>query len=152
MADESWISTPTPFLRKVLAKPVAQFPEPKEVGPREWGKEILLCLSPGNYSMKRIEMRKGSEGGLQKHHLKDEAGVVLYGSADVIYADSDDNLVQRTVDFGDCFHFPAGSVHKIVALTDFCYIECSTPHFNDRIKLDDKGGLESTKLEDVVTT
>src|SRR5689334_1734327 len=113
--------------RTPMVRLTAEFPEPSEVGPREWGKEILLCLAPGKYSMKRIEMRKGAEGGLQKHHLKDEAGVVLYGSADVIYADANNDLVHRTIDFGDCFRFPAGCVHKIRALTDFCYIECSNP-------------------------
>src|SRR5690348_3370294 len=120
---------------------VAQFPEPKEIGPREWGKEILLCLAPGLYSMKRIEMKKGSQGGLQKHHIKDEAGVVLYGSALVTYDGGNGALVDRAIDFGDCFHFPAGAVHRIKALTDFCYIECSNPVFNDRLHCEQDYGL-----------
>jgi hypothetical protein len=54
------------------------------------------------------------------------------------------------------FHFPAGAVHQAIAHTDCCYIEVSTPHFNDRVHVEgmygikkEEGGLPSTKLEEV---
>lgn len=141
-----------------LANPTAKFPVPTEVGPREWGEEILLVHAPGKYTMKRIEMRKGARGGLQFHHKKDEAGVLLEGEMLITFDDGMGNLSFRTVFPGDCFHFPAGAVHQALAVTDCVYIEASTPHFNDRVHVEDRygiekeaGGLPSTRLEDVVT-
>jgi quercetin dioxygenase-like cupin family protein len=135
--------------------PTAQFPEPELVGPRDWGREILLCLSPKNFTLKEIWMTKGKRGGLQKHHLKDEAGVMLMGKMLVRYNDGG-LLKERIVQTGDVFHFPTGCVHQTEALTDCAYYEVSTPHFNDRVHVEsefgiekEEGGLPSTKLEEV---
>jgi quercetin dioxygenase-like cupin family protein len=132
------------------------FPVPEDVGPREWGREVLLLLAPNKYSLKRIEMNKGSKGGLQYHRLKDEGGVMLCGRMRVWYDDGYGHLIDRDVVAGDVFHFPAGAVHKAEALTDCSYIEVSTPHFNDRVHVEHKygidtedGGLPSTTLEQV---
>ena len=37
---------------------------------------------------------------------------------------------------GDCFHLPPGFVHQEEALTDCEIIEISTPHFNDRVRVE----------------
>jgi quercetin dioxygenase-like cupin family protein len=132
------------------------FPFPEDVGPREWGREVLLLLAPNKYSLKRIEMNKGAKGGLQYHRLKDEGGVMLCGRMRVWYDDGYGHLIDRDVVAGDVFHFPAGAVHKAEALTDCSYIEVSTPHFNDRVHVEheygidtEDGGLPSTTLEQV---
>lgn len=137
------------------ARSTVRFPLSRDVGPREWGREILLVHAPGKYTMKRIEMKKDARGGLQFHRLKDEAGVMLEGEMEVTY--DSDGLCSRVVRPGDTFHFPAGSVHQALALTDCAYIEVSTPHFNDRVHVESEygikeeaGGLPTTKLEDVV--
>jgi mannose-6-phosphate isomerase-like protein (cupin superfamily) len=136
--------------------PVAYFPKPKDVGPREWGHEVLLATSSGKWTLKLITMRQGAKGGLQKHHLKDEGGVMTSGSMKIIYDDGSGNLRSRVVGVGDSFHFPPGAVHQAEALTAVSYIEVSTPHFNDRIHCEadygiekEEGGLPSTSLEDV---
>jgi quercetin dioxygenase-like cupin family protein len=146
---------------------VANFPLPQSVGPREWGTETLLLHSPKLYSMKLITMKAGAKGGLQKHHLKDEGGIMMKGSMLVLYDADPDNpvfdpdtgkrvLAKRICRRGDVFHFPAGAVHQAEALTACSYIEVSTPHFNDRQHVEheygiegEAGGLPSTKLEDV---
>ena len=135
----------------------AQFPTPVDVGPREWGKEVLLYTSPGNYTFKRIEMNAGAKGGLQYHHKKDEGGIVLEGEMVVVYDDGSGSLRERAVGPGNVFHFPQGCVHQSVAITDVTYIEVSTPFFNDRVHVEkeyglatEAGGLPSTRLEDVV--
>jgi mannose-6-phosphate isomerase len=136
---------------------VALFPSPEDVGPREWGKETLLVLAPGKYTLKKIEMKKGAKGGLQYHRLKDEAGYMLMGAMRVTYSVGH-NLASHICRAGDCFHFPAGSVHQAEAITDCTYVEASTPHFNDRVHVerdfgieDEAGGLPSTRLEDIET-
>jgi mannose-6-phosphate isomerase-like protein (cupin superfamily) len=136
--------------------PVPEFPEPKSLGFREWGHEVQVNHSPGNWVQKLIVMRKGAKGGLQKHHLKDEGGLMTAGRMLVRYDDGTGKLVERTLKVGDAFRFPPGAVHQAEALTNVSYIECSTPHFNDRVHCEheygiekEDGGLPSTKLEDV---
>ena len=132
------------------------FPQPEDLGPREWGTETLLLLVPGKYTLKKITMKAGAKGGLQYHHLKDEGGVMISGYMLVRYDDGAGNLTERMCRPGDVFHFPPEAVHQAEAVTDCAYYEVSTPHFNDRVHAEDKyglkdeaGGLPSTKLEQV---
>jgi mannose-6-phosphate isomerase-like protein (cupin superfamily) len=136
--------------------PSVTFPEPQDVGPRQWGREVLLHTVSEKFSVKRIEMNKGAKGGLQYHHLKDECGYMLCGRMRVWYDDGYGHLVHRDVCAGDVFHFPPGERHQAEALTDCSYVECSTPHFNDRVHVEsdygiaeEAGGLPSTALEEV---
>ncbi len=136
--------------------PTAKFPKPESVGPREWGSETLLVLSPGKYTMKRIYMHEGARGGLQYHRRKDEAGLMLMGEMKVIYDDGTGRLATRSLRPGDSFWFPAGAVHQAEAVTACCYIECSTPHFNDRVHVEgtygiteEAGGLPSTHISEI---
>lgn len=138
-------------------RPVATFPEAEIVGPRAWGEEILLVLSPENYSMKLLKVKAGKKGGLQYHHLKDEASYILSGEMILRFEDMKGELSERVVGPGDWFHFPAGCIHQEEAITDVVRIEVSTPHFNDRVRVEsefgmniDDDGLPSTTLEDVI--
>ena len=57
---------------------------------------------------------------------------------------------------GDCFNFPQGFVHQEEAITNCEIIEASTPHFNDRVRVEKEYGLEkslglrSTLKKDVI--
>ena len=135
---------------------VAQFPRPEKPLEREWGHEVVLVVAPKKYSMKLITMHEGKKGGLQKHHLKDEAGIMTAGNMKVTYDDGKGSLVSRYLSVGDTFHFPPGAVHQAEAITDCAYIEVSTPHFNDRVHVEsdygietEAGGLPSTELSEV---
>jgi quercetin dioxygenase-like cupin family protein len=139
-----------------MQKPTANFPQPESLGHRDWGTETLLVHAPELYTMKLITMKQGARGGLQRHHLKDESGIMMKGSMRVIYDDGSGNLVERICRRGDVFRFPTGAVHQAEAITACSYIEVSTPHFNDRQHVESEygiegeaGGLPSTKLEDV---
>ncbi len=135
----------------------AEFPAPKEVGPRQWGKEIMLFVVPGSYTFKKLEMNKGTKGGLQYHHKKDEGGYIVSGELLVRYdPKGDGNLVERKCVAGDVVHFPQGAVHQEEALTDCVIIEVSTPFLNDRVRVEEMygmkippGGLPSTKIDEV---
>jgi mannose-6-phosphate isomerase-like protein (cupin superfamily) len=135
----------------------AMFPEPEDVGPRQWGTEELLHTVSGKFTFKRIVMHEGAKGGLQYHHKKDEAGYVTCGMAIVRYDPGNGKLVDRIVEEGDTFVFPQGCRHQVEALTAFEYVEVSTPYLNDRVHVEylygieeEAGGLPSTSLEDVV--
>jgi YrbI family 3-deoxy-D-manno-octulosonate 8-phosphate phosphatase len=140
----------------LAGRPVAQFPSMSSVGPREWGDELLLVHSIGKYTMKKLVIRAGRKGGLQYHRLKDEASYIISGSMIIRYADSKGILTERLVNQGDFFHFPAGCIHQEEAITDVVRIEVSTPHFNDRVRvekyfnMDDGSGLPTTSIFDVL--
>lgn len=117
------------------------FPAPKSVGERPWGTEDLLAIVSKQFSVKRLHLNKGSKGGLQYHRLKDEVAILVSGEMLIRYDLGDGVLREKTLGPGQTVHFPAGLVHQEEALTDCEIIEASTPHFNDRVRVEEKYGL-----------
>jgi len=136
-------------------KKVVLFPKAKDIGYRNWGKEELLVLIPKVISLKKLNITKGKKGGLQYHHRKNECGYLLKGKLLIRYDNGKGILSTKILRSGDCFHFPPGTIHQEEALSNCTIIEASTPHFNDRVRVEKKygiknsGGLPSTKLKDV---
>ena len=133
----------------------AEFFMPKSLGNRDWGTEELLAFSSGQWMMKKLFIKKGNKGGLQKHRLKDEGGYVVSGEMLIRYANNLGKLEERILTPGSSFRFPPGCVHQEEALSDVVIIEASTPHLNDRVRMekefgfDDSSGLPSTNLGDI---
>ena len=131
------------------------FPQKKNMGKREWGTETLLTLIPKKLSLKILKIKKGKKGGLQYHRKKNECGYILSGKLLILYDNGKGKLIKKTCKAGDCFHFAPGLVHQEEALTNCTIIEASTPHFNDRVRVEakyglkSKGGLKSTKFRDI---
>ena len=132
------------------------FPKSKNVGRRMWGKEILLALVSKKYTFKILEINKGKQGGLQYHRKKDECGYVMSGRLLVMYDLGNGKLKMKILKKGDVFHFPPKMVHQEKALSNCKIIEVSTPHFNDRVRVEKKfnirksKGLKTTKLKDII--
>ena len=131
------------------------FPTPIDLGNRDWGLETLLGLVPGRFSFKRLSMRAGSKGGLQFHQLKEEIQILISGRMIIRTVGKDGNLTERVISDGDVMHFRPGVVHQEEAVTDCLIVEASTPHFNDRVRVESiygfssGGGLPTTDLDDV---
>lgn len=129
-------------------RPSIQFVEPRDLGPREWGTETLIVETP-QYIGKRLDMKAGSAGGLQYHARKDEAFLLVEGVAIVDY-DSGGHLTSLEMRPGVMVHVPPGSPHRVRAITDCVFYEWSTPHFNDRVRVEteygepDVGGLPTS--------
>ena len=132
-----------------------RFPKIESMGPRPWGKELLLFVSEGKFMMKKLFVKAGNKGGLQFHRLKDEGGFLVSGEMIIRFDDGNGGLTERVVKSGECFHFPPGVVHQEEAITDCIIIEGSTPHFNDRVRcekeygLSDTSGLPTTSLTEI---
>ena len=100
-------------------------------------------------------MKKGAKGGLQYHRLKNECGILIEGKMLVRYDNGAGTLSERIIEKGQSFHFPPGSIHQEEALEDCVIIEASTPHFNDRVRVEEEYGLSaeeglaSTNIEDI---
>ncbi len=133
-----------------------KFPKPKEVGKRDWGYEILLTLIPKKISLKKLIIKKGKKGGLQYHNKKNECGYIESGKLMVKFDNGKGKLISKILKKGDTFHFPPGAIHQEKAITNCTIIEASTPHFNDRVRVEKKyglkssGGLPSTSLKDII--
>jgi mannose-6-phosphate isomerase len=113
------------------------FPESKSVGERPWGSEDLLALVSKQFSVKRLKVKAGNKGGLQFHRLKDEVAVLISGEMLIRYDLGDKVLRERIIKAGDVVHFPPGLVHQEEAITDCEIIEASSPHFNDRVRMEE---------------
>ena len=138
-------------MKKIMVK----FPKRKKVGKRDWGQEILLALIPKKISLKILKINKGKKGGLQYHRKKNECGMIISGKLLVRYENSKGKLSKKILKKGDVFHFPPGSIHQEEAITNCEMIEASTPHFNDRVRVEKKfginfsKGLKSTKINEI---
>jgi mannose-6-phosphate isomerase len=134
---------------------VTIFPKVESVGERPWGTEDLVALVNNKFMVKRLKIKSGSKGGLQYHRLKDEVAVMISGSMLVRYDLGDGKLIEKIITSGQVIHFPPGLVHQEEALTDCEIIEASTPHFNDRVRVEELYGLEkpeglpSTNIDEI---
>jgi len=128
----------------MIGSTVAAFPASESIGSRHWGEEVLLVLSPGKYTMKKLTTRAGEKGGLQYHRLKDEANYIVSGQLLLRYEDEHGVLQERLVGPDEWFHLPAGCVHQEEAITDVVRIEVSTPFFNDRVRVEEAFGKSVT--------
>jgi len=119
------------------------FPKPQSVGERPWGNEDLLALVSESFSVKKLFIKAGNKGGLQFHRKKNEVAVIVSGTMKIRYDIGDGILREKVVCTGDVVHFPPLLVHQEEAITDCLIIEASTPHFNDRVRVEEKYGLGS---------
>ena len=132
------------------------FPKPSDLGPRDWGREVVLGVVSGAFSLKRLEMRAGTRGGLQFHRCKHEVAVLISGTMIVRHVAPSGELTEREVSAGEVVHFAPGVVHQEIAVTDCVLIEASTPHFNDRVRVEsefgeaDGKGLPTTVEDQIV--
>lgn len=117
---------------------------PRDMGERKWGTEFLVIDTP-KYIGKLLLMRAGTAGGLQSHVEKDEASYLFAGKAWVYTDTGDGDLKRFQWSAGTAIHIPPGAVHKVEAITDCTIFEASTPHFNDRIRLEEQYGRIDTE-------
>lgn len=134
------------------------FLRPEAVGPRDWGEELLIHVCSGCFTFKLLKMSKGMKGGLQYHRLKDECAYLVSGELLVRFDLQDGRgLQERVLLPGSSVRFPPGLAHQEEALTDVVLLEASTPHFNDRVRVEEQygfdtvAGLPSTSLDEIET-
>jgi quercetin dioxygenase-like cupin family protein len=66
---------------------------------------------------------------------------MISGQMLIRYDLGDKVLREKTVNAGDVVHFPPGLVHQEEAITDCEIIEASSPHFNDRVRVEESYGF-----------
>lgn len=110
--------------------------ECRALGPKDWGEELLVAHTP-YYTGKVLTMRAGESGPLQYHVRKDETMHLWAGKAELTL-EVNGKLIKRPLRAGQSFHVPPGTVHRVKALRTCIFFEASTPHFDDRVNVEDR--------------
>lgn len=133
-----------------MPRPTIELRAPHSVGERDWGFELLIAHTD-TYIGKVLRMKAGKAGGLQYHVDKVETFHLFEGDAWVDYDAGDGKLTRMLMTSGMTVHVPAGAPHRVTAINDCTFFEVSTPHFDDRVRVEDEygepesGGLPSTR-------
>jgi mannose-6-phosphate isomerase-like protein (cupin superfamily) len=105
---------------------------------KPWGYELLWALTD-HYAGKILHVDAGKRLSRQFHHRKDEYQYVLRGEV-VIEVGEGANFKRVMLYPGESLHIPAGTVHRLTAITDADVLEASTPELDDVVRLDDDYG------------
>ena len=82
--------------------------------------------------------------------------MLLSGKLLIRYENENGELLERTLVEGEAFVFPKGAIHQEQAIEDCVIIEASSPHLNDRVRVEksfgdsDEKGLPTTEENEIV--
>jgi mannose-6-phosphate isomerase-like protein (cupin superfamily) len=117
--------------------------DPRKVE-KPWGYELIWAEADA-YVGKVLFVKAGEALSLQFHREKDESWLVQSGRAKVELGSAGDAMLEEeVVGPGAAFHFPPGTVHRVMALEDTTILEVSTPQLDDVVRLEDRYGREGT--------
>jgi mannose-6-phosphate isomerase-like protein (cupin superfamily) len=135
---------------------------------KHWGHELWIADGVRTpYALKKILFKSGNRTSLQVHRYKVETTYVLSGTGKLYRSkelfDIDQYLkvgmteeevikYEHTFDVidlyeGMAFDIKPGYVHRVVANTDLTFIEASTEHLDDVIRLQDDKGRKHGKID-----
>jgi mannose-6-phosphate isomerase len=115
---------------------------------KPWGREEIFAVAEGSYVGKLIHVNAGHSLSRQYHQAKEETISVISGEAVIEHGVHPDQLASVRFRPGDTIHLPAGVIHRIEAVTDLTFVECSTafPGWeNDVVRISDAYGREGTQ-------
>ena len=99
------------------------------------------------YCYKRIYINAGTRTSFQYHEKKLETNFIIEGEAEVLLEKDDGTMESRTYKVGDGWCVPLKTKHRVIAITDYTALECSTAHLNDCIRFVDYSDRGSGKIE-----
>lgn len=106
---------------------------------KPWGYERILEQNK-DYVVKELFMKEGNSCSLQYHELKHETFYVLKGKLRFYVGKTKDDLTIMELNVGECYTIEPLVVHRMEAIVDSLYLESSTNHLDDVIRLEDKYG------------
>ena len=110
---------------------------------KPWGYELHWALNE-SYCGKILFVKAGEMLSLQYHEEKDETIYVHEGLARIEMGPNEEELVAEEVGPGRSFRVAPGTVHRMRALEDTLFLEVSTPHLDDVVRLEDRYGRKGT--------
>lgn len=103
---------------------------------KPWGKEEIIEINEA-YMVKRLTMLKGHRCSVQYHNHKRETIYVLSGRLNILSGEKGQALESTVYGPGEFVTLPTGLVHRMEGIEDCVYLEASTPHFDDVVRLED---------------
>ena len=103
---------------------------------KPWGYEELVECND-KYVVKKLFMKKGNACSIQLHELKTETIIVLSGKINIYIGDDINNLTVKEYSSGETITIKPYTIHRMDAVEDCLYIECSTNELWDVIRLKD---------------
>lgn len=99
---------------------------------KPWGYEQIIEQNE-NYVVKKLFMKKGERCSLQKHIFKMETILVLDGTLTITIDGHDKDYSNYNY-----ISIPPNTTHRMSAKSgDVLYLECSTNHLDDVVRIED---------------
>src|SRR5215210_2467215 len=111
---------------------------------KPWGYELIYAVTD-EYCGKVLFVAAGHSLSLQLHNVKDETIYVQTGRARIEIGESLESRCMETVEAGRAFRVRPGVIHRLHALDDTFFLEVSTPHLDDVVRLEDVYGRTETE-------
>jgi mannose-6-phosphate isomerase-like protein (cupin superfamily) len=105
---------------------------------KPWGQEELIEIND-TYAVKRLTMKAGRRCSLQFHRLKRETIYVLSGTLRIKHGTTS-SLADDEFSSGQSITIEPNVVHRMEGVTDAIYLELSTPHLDDVVRIEDDYG------------
>lgn len=106
---------------------------------KPWGYE-LIWADTELYAAKVLVVKPGQALSLQYHREKDETLYLDEGLAEVEIGETADEIESVVVGPGAAFRMRPGTVHRLRAIQECSFLEVSTPHLDDVVRLEDRYG------------
>jgi mannose-6-phosphate isomerase len=106
---------------------------------KPWGYELIYAVTE-TYCGKVLVVRADAALSLQYHEQKDETIFLHEGLAQVEIGIPGQPVVSVTVGPGAAFRIRPGTVHRLRAIRESTFLEVSTPHLEDVVRLEDNYG------------
>ena len=109
---------------------------------KPWGYEELISHNK-NYVLKKLMMKKGHRCSLQYHQKKHETIYVLTGSLKILIGKKKNNLKKKILNKGQSIIIKPFTIHRMEGLSKTIYLEASTSHLKDVVRLSDDYGRKT---------
>lgn len=109
---------------------------------KPWGREEIWAKTD-KYVGKRLFVNADCRLSRQMHVKKTETFMLMSGHVIVEVGAADDMMFKVLSQPGAFFHCPAGTIHRICALTDSVLVEVSTPELDDIVRFEDDYARET---------
>jgi mannose-6-phosphate isomerase len=107
---------------------------------KPWGYELIYGVT-ASYCGKILFVRAGEALSLQYHRFKEETIYLHEGEAEIeLAAGQGSPPAVARISPGQSFHITPGTIHRLRAIEDSLFLEVSTPHLDDVVRLDDRYG------------
>ena len=106
---------------------------------KPWGYELIYAVTE-TYCGKVLVVHAGAALSLQYHEKKDETIYLDDGLAQVELGMPGHPVVSVTVGPGAAFRIRPGTVHRLRAIRECTFLEVSTPHLDDVVRIQDRYG------------